>query len=70
MALVKKMNVSVRDIVRTKEALYSELKLADMDADTLLEAMVMHPILLNRPIVSTPKGAKLCRPSETVIEIL
>ena len=69
-ALVKQMGVPVRDVVRKKEALYSELKLADMDDDTLLEAMVMHPVLLNRPIVTTPKGTKLCRPSETVEELL
>jgi arsenate reductase len=70
MALVKKMRVPLRDVVRTKEAIYAELKLADVDDDTLLEAMVLHPILLNRPIVTTPKGTKLCRPSETVGEIL
>ena len=69
-ALVKQMGVPVRDVVRKKEALYSELKLADADDDTLLQAMVLHPILLNRPIVVTPKGTKLCRPSETVAEIL
>ena len=69
-ALVKKMGVPVRDVVRKKETLYSELKLADMDDDTLLEAMVLHPVLLNRPIVTTPKGTKLCRPSETVAELL
>ena len=69
-ALVAKMRVPVRDVVRKKEALYSELKLADVDDDTLLEAMVMHPILLNRPIVTTPKGTKLCRPSESVVELL
>jgi arsenate reductase (glutaredoxin) len=69
-ALVKQMKVPVRAVVRKKEALYSELKLADVDDDTLLEAMVMHPVLLNRPIVTTPKGTKLCRPSETVEEIL
>ena len=70
MALVKKMNVPLRDVVRTKEPLYAELGLAKVDDDTLLQAMVLHPILLNRPIVVTPKGAKLCRPSEMVAEIL
>ncbi len=68
--LVQKMKVPVRAVVRAKEPLYAELKLADVDDDTLLQAMVLHPILLNRPIVTTPKGAKLCRPSETVAEIL
>ena len=68
--LVQKMKVPVRAVVRAKEPLYAELKLADVDDDTLLQAMVLHPILLNRPIVITPNGAKLCRPSETVTEIL
>jgi len=68
--LVQRMKVPVRDVVRAKEPLYAELKLADADDDTLVEAMVLHPILLNRPIVVTPKGAKLCRPSETVAEII
>jgi len=70
MALVKQMHVSLRDVVRSKEPIYSELGLAKVDDDTLLETMVLHPILLNRPIVVTKKGAKLCRPSETVGEIL
>jgi arsenate reductase (glutaredoxin) len=69
-ALVKRMKVPLRDVVRAKEKLYADLKLADADDDTLLAAMVLHPILLNRPIVTTPKGTKLCRPSETVIELL
>ena len=70
MALVKKMKVPLRDVVRSKEKLYSELKLDKADDDTLLAAMVSHPVLLNRPIVTTPKGTRLCRPSETVLEIL
>jgi len=70
MALAKTMNVKLRDLVRTKEQVYSELKLEKTDDDTLLAAMVQHPVLLNRPIVITPKGTKLCRPSETVLEIL
>lgn len=68
--LVQVMAVPVRAVVRAKEPLYAELKLAEVDDDTLLQAMVLHPILLNRPIVVTEKGAKLCRPSETVAEIL
>jgi arsenate reductase len=70
MALVRKMKVPLRAVVRTKEKIYSDLKLEKADDDTLLAAMVLHPILLNRPIVTTPKGTKLCRPSETVAEIL
>lgn len=69
-ALVQQMGVPVRDVVRTKEPLYAELKLADVDDDTLMAAMATHPILLNRPIVTTPKGTMLCRPSETVTELL
>jgi len=69
-ALVKKMQVPVRDIVRAKEAIYTELNLDNADDAALLDAMAEHPILLNRPIVITPKGAKLCRPSETVVALL
>jgi arsenate reductase (glutaredoxin) len=69
-SLVKKMGVPVRDIVRAKEALYAELKLEGASDAELLDAMAAHPILLNRPIVVTPKGIKLCRPSEQVRELL
>ena len=60
----------MRDVVRAKEPLYAELHLDGASDDALLDAMAAHPILMNRPIVVTPKGAKLCRPSETVREIL
>ncbi len=70
LGLVKKMKVPVRDIVRAKEALYAELNLDKADDDALLDAMATHPILFNRPIVITPKGAKLCRPSEAVAALL
>jgi arsenate reductase len=69
-ALIAKMKVPVRDVVRAKAPIYGELKLDGADDATLLDAMVAHPILLNRPIVVTPKGAKLCRPSETVNALL
>ena len=69
-ALVQQMGVSVRDVVRVKEPLYAELKLAGADDDALLAAMAANPILLNRPIVMIGKCAKLCRPSETVNEFL
>ena len=69
-ALVKQMNMPVRDVVRAKEPLYAELHLDGASDDALLDAMAAYPILMNRPIVVTPKGAKLCRPSETVREIL
>ena len=69
-ALVKKMGVKARDVVRAKEKLYSDLQLESASDEELLDAMAAHPILLNRPIVTTPKGTKLCRPSETVEELL
>lgn len=63
---------SVRDILRTKGTPAEELGLTDPAAsdDAILEAMVEHPILVNRPIVVTPKGTRLCRPSELVLELL
>jgi arsenate reductase len=70
--LITRMGVSIRDIIREKGAPYQELGLADpsLSDDQLLDAMMEHPILINRPIVVTPLGVKLCRPSEAVIEIL
>jgi len=62
----------LRDLLRAKEPLVAELKLAEpgvTDAQ-LLDAMVEHPILVNRPIVVTPKGTRLCRPSEVVLDLL
>jgi arsenate reductase len=69
-ALVKAMKVSPREIMRTKEAVYSELSLDTASEDALLDAIVAHPILLNRPIVVTPKGVRLCRPPELVRDLL
>ncbi|MBI1274767.1 arsenate reductase (glutaredoxin) [bacterium] len=71
-ALVKKMGVSARDILRDKGDLYEELELGipGLPDRFLLEAIEEHPSLMNRPIVITPKGAKLCRPAETVQELL
>ncbi len=62
----------VRRLLREKEAVYGELGLADptLKDDALIDAIVAHPILLNRPIVATLKGARVCRPAETVLEIL
>jgi arsenate reductase len=70
--LVKSMGVGVRDILRQKGTPYDELNLSnpELTDDELLDAIMEHPILMNRPIVVTPKGAKLCRPSETVRELL
>ena len=75
-ALVRRMNVPVREIVRSKEPLFRELGLdrEEVGEDELLEAMAEHPILLNRPIVVVQNGAnttvRLCRPSETVKSLL
>ena len=70
--LVAHMGVPVRDVLRSKEPLYQSLGLdnpALSDAQ-LLVAAAQHPVLLNRPIVVTPKGAALCRPPEKVLELL
>ena len=64
------MHVPVREVIRNKEAVYAEMQLDGADDDTLLAAVAAHPILLNRPIVVTAKGAKLCRPGEVVESIL
>ncbi len=69
-ALIARMGVPVKDVVRTKEPLYAELKLDGAGDDALLDALAAHPILMNRPIVVTDTGAKLCRPSEEAEELL
>ena len=70
--LIAKMGVPIRDVIRAKEPLYLALKLDNMELseDVLLDAMVANPILINRPIVVTDLGVKLCRPSELVLDIL
>lgn len=68
--LLQQTGLSARDLVRNKEALYDSLGLAQVSDDALLQAMVDHPVLINRPIVVTDKGARLCRPPETVLDIL
>lgn len=70
--LVARMGIPVRALLRGKEPLYVELGLDDplRDDDALLDAMLAHPILINRPIVVTPLAAKLCRPSEMVLDLL
>ena len=70
LALIAAMGVPVRDVVRTKEALYADLGLADAWDAALVDAMLVHPVLINRPIVVTALGTKLCRPSEAVLDIL
>jgi arsenate reductase len=68
--LIAQMGVPVRDVVRQKEAVYQELGLDGQGDDTLLDAMLAHPVLINRPIVVTPLATRLCRPSEAVLDIL
>ncbi|NPU13772.1 arsenate reductase (glutaredoxin) [Bradyrhizobium sp. 83002] len=71
-ALINAMGVKVRDVLREKGTPYAELGLDDPEwsDDQLIEAMLAHPILINRPIVVTGKGARLCRPSELVLDLL
>ena len=70
--LIAALGVPVRDVLRTKGTPYDELKLGDpsLSDAQLIDAMVAHPILMNRPIVVTPLGTRLCRPSEAVLDIL
>jgi arsenate reductase (glutaredoxin) len=71
-ALVQAMGISVRALLREKGTPYAELGLADpkWSDGELIDFMLAHPILINRPIVVTAKGTKLCRPSETVLDLL
>ncbi|MFI5446255.1 arsenate reductase (glutaredoxin) [Polaromonas sp. UC242_47] len=71
-ALIAQMGIPVRELMRSKEKLYPELQLDQpaLSDDALLDAMLAHPILINRPIVVTPLGTRLCRPSELVLDIL
>ncbi len=70
--LIAAMGISTRALLRERSTPYAELGLGDprWTDDQLLDLMLVHPILINRPIVITPKGVRLCRPSETVLEIL
>jgi arsenate reductase len=69
---VKACGLSVREVLRSKGEVYDSLQLDDAkwSDDELLDFMVAHPILINRPIVVTPLGTRLCRPSELVLDIL
>lgn len=71
-ALIAAMGVPVRSVLREKGTPYAELGLDDpkWSDEQLIDFMLQHPILMNRPIVATPLGARLCRPSETVLDIL
>lgn len=71
-SLVQRMGVPVRAVLREKGTPYAELGLSDasLSDDALLDAMTEHPILINRPIVVSPEGVRLCRPSEEVLDLL
>ena len=75
-ALLKAMTaaagLAVRDVIRTKEAAYQELGLDNpaLDDDALIDAMLAHPALIERPFVVSPQGVRLCRPAELVLDIL
>lgn len=70
--LIAAMGIPVRALLRQKGTPYDELGLQDpaLSDEQLLDAMLAHPILINRPIVVTPAGTRLCRPSETVLDLL
>jgi arsenate reductase len=71
-SLIGRMGIPVRAVIREKGTPYAELGLDNpaLDDGALLDAMMAHPILINRPIVVTPLGVKLCRPSEVVLDLL
>lgn len=71
-AMIAAAGVTVREAVRSKEAVFGELGLGQpgVDDEALLDAMAAHPVLIERPFVVTPKGVRLCRPFERVREIL
>ena len=71
-SLIQAMGIATRDLLRRKGTPYDELQLnaPKWSDDELLDAMLAHPILINRPIVVTPLGTKLCRPSEIVLDLL
>ncbi|MDY3331973.1 MAG: arsenate reductase (glutaredoxin) [Pelistega sp.] len=70
--ILNKAGITAKELIRSKETLFSELNLGadNVTEEQLIDAMVAHPILMNRPVVITEKGARLCRPFELVKEIL
>ena len=72
LALFAAANLTPRTALRTSKSPAAELGLldADMTDDAILDAMLIHPVLVNRPLVCTPKGVRLCRPSESVLDLL
>ncbi len=71
-SLLARMGISARELVRPKSDLFAELGLDDpsLEDSAFLDAMAAHPVLINRPIVVGPRGVKLCRPSELVLDVL
>lgn len=71
-SLIERMKIAPRDLLRQKGTPYSDLGLENetLADDDLVDAMIEHPILINRPIVVGPRGVKLCRPSELVLDVL
>lgn len=70
--LIERAAIAPRDLVRAKETPFEELGLGDPQAsdDALVDAMIAHPVLINRPLVISPLGVRLCRPSEAVLDLL
>ena len=70
--LIDRAGITPRDLLREKGTPYAELGLGDasLSDDALLDAMIAHPVLINRPLVVSPLGVKLCRPSEAVLDLL
>lgn len=70
--LIDRAGITPRDLLREKGTPYAELGLGDtsLSDDALIDAMMAHPILINRPLVVSPLGVKLCRPSEAVLDLL
>ncbi len=71
-SLLERARLRPRDLMRAKETLYGDLGLADdrLSDSKLIDAMLSHPILINRPIVVSALGVRLCRPAETVLDLL
>ena len=70
--LITRMGITPRDLLREKETPYTELGLDDLSLSeaALLDAMMAHPVLINRPVIVSPRGVRLCRPSEAVLDLL
>lgn len=70
--LIGRAGITPRELLREKGTLYAELGLGDtaLSDDALVDAMIAHPVLINRPLVVSPLGVKLCRPSEAVLDLL